>query len=293
MIADPGHLTIGVGPRASIATTRPPTIGRVFVGKTPREALVLAPMLFAVCGAAQTEACASALRAAGADVPPGPGSRAVAAEATREHLMRIAVDWSRALGEEPEPDTLKAVHALPRSAVVDMQSKARALITRMLAPLESLALPGWHHHQSSLGARLIRRVIEEGWADLGGISELQERETSALTLTSSNTGGAAGNGLLARLLARPAHLLQLFDALALAGSVTGPVSTSRGLLRHRAQLNGGRITAYDIVAPTDVNFAAGGPAQESLAACGSIAELPARLLIEAFDPCIPYSLRAA
>lgn len=293
MIADPGHLTIHVGSRASIATTRPKAMGRVFVGKSPSEALALAPMIFAVCGAAQTEACASALVAAGADVPPGPGSRVVAAEAIREHLMRIAVDWSRAMGEEPEPTTLKAVHALPRIAAVDMQSKAIALITQMLAPIESLAVPGWYRHQSSLGARLIRRVIEAGWADIGGISELQERETSALTLTSTDTGGASANGLLARLLARPAHLLQLLDALTVPGPVTGPVFTSRGLLRHRAQVSGGLIIAYDIVAPTDVNFESGGPAQESLAACGSIAELPARLLIEAFDPCIPYSLRAA
>lgn len=290
---DPGHLTIVIGSRASIATTRPTALGRMFVGKTPREALALAPMLFAVCGAAQTEACARALAAAGADVPPGPGASSVAAEAIREHLMRIAVDWSRAMGEEPDLVALRAAHALPRTAAVELRGTAEALIARILAPVESLAVTGWYESQNSLGARLIRRVVDEGWADLGGIGALQDCETSALTLTSNDTRGIGGNGLLARLLARPAHLLKLLEEVAVPGPAIGPVATSRGILRHRATVSNGRIAAYDIVAPTDVNFAAGGPAQASLAACGPIDELPARLLVEAFDPCIPFSLRAA
>lgn len=293
MIADAGQLRIETGDRVCITTTRPQAIGRVFVGRRPSEAQKLAPMLFAVCSAAQSEACARALSAAGADVPPGPGSRAVAAEAIREHLMRIAVDWARALGETTDAAVLRAIHQMPRATPPVRNIEARRLVIELVAAPERLAEPGWHHGTESLAARLIQKVIAEGWSTLGGVDEVQPQETTALTLTGAETAGAAGNGLLARLLARGAHLRQLLAELDAEEKPEGPVATSRGLLHHRARLRDGVIAAYEITAPTDVNFAPGGPAERSLAAGGAMAEAPARLLIEAFDPCIPYELRAA
>jgi hypothetical protein len=290
---DAGQLTIETGTRVCITSTRPRTIGRSFMGRKPVEALALAPVLFAVCGAAQTEACARALTAAGADVPAGPGGRAVAAEAIREHLMRIAVDWARALGETTEGAMLKAIHRMPRAASDERSREAVRLVTQLVAAPAVLGEPGWHHGKDSIAARLIRRVIADGWSTLGGVDGVQEQETSALTLTGADTSGVSGNGLLARLLARPAHLRLLIAALDSEGAADGPVATARGLLHHRAELRDGVIASYEIIAPTDVNFAPGGPAERSLAACGVIAEAPARLLIEAFDPCIPYSMRAA
>ncbi len=293
MIADAGQLLIETGARVCITSTRPNAMGRVFTGRKPTEAVALAPLLFAVCGAAQAEACARALAAAGAEVPPGPGSRAVAAEAIREHLMRIALDWARVLGETTDVAVLGAIHQMPRAAPNDRIIEARRLVMQLVAAPERLAGSGWHIGTESLAARLIRKVIAEGWSTLGGVDDVQPQETSALTLTRSATCGATGNGLLARLLARGAHLRLLLAALSGEAETDGPVATSRGLLHHRAELRDGVIVAYDITAPTDVNFAPGGPAERSLAAAAAMPEAPIRLLIEAFDPCIPYELRAA
>jgi len=293
MIAAAGQLTIETGARVCITSTRPKALGKVFIGRKPTEALELAPLLFAVCGAAQAEACARALSAAGADVPAGPGGRAVAAEAIREHLMRIAVDWAGSLGETTDAALLKAIHHMPRAAPVERSQQATRLVTLLVAPSDRLGEPGWHAGASSVAARLIRKVIAEGWSALGGVDGLQAQETSALTLAGADTSGPSGNGLLARLMARTAHLRQLLAELDAEENPEGPVATSRGLLHHRAELRDGVIASYDITAPTDVNFAPGGPAEQSLAACGSIAKMPAHLLIDAFDPCIPYELRAA
>jgi Ni,Fe-hydrogenase I large subunit len=67
------------------------------------------------------------------------------------------------------------------------------------------------------------------------------------------------------------------------------------MLIHRVQLSEGLIVDYEISAPTDVNFAPGGPASQALAACliegEEELELISGLLVESFDPCVTYTLR--
>lgn len=72
----------------------------------------------------------------------------------------------------------------------------------------------------------------------------------------------------------------------------GQVETARGLLLHAAQLQGDRIVAYRILAPTEWNFHPQGAAAQSLASLAPHGDLDAlaKLIIEALDPCVAYRL---
>ncbi len=122
-----------------------------------------------------------------------------------------------------------------------------------------------------------------------------------------------GSGLLVRLAARLVEIAAMTaEIAALAGAPrergSGPpararadgigvaqVETARGRLIHLVDVAGGRVRRYRIVAPTDWNFHSAGPARQGLTALagdgrGALARR-ARLLIEAFDPCVAYLLK--
>ncbi|HEX6828206.1 MAG TPA: nickel-dependent hydrogenase large subunit [Burkholderiales bacterium] len=95
-----------------ISSTRAVAASRVLEGKTPREAAVLVPMLFSLCGRAQGVA---ALRAWEGALAIGPDHRATrardwaaAAEAVQENLWRLLLDWPQALGEAPATEIFVA-----------------------------------------------------------------------------------------------------------------------------------------------------------------------------------------
>ena len=110
--------------------------------------------------------------------------------------------------------------------------------------------------------------------------------------------GAWGRGLGARFVAR---LLETAAALEAYGGRHGAVSlgdasaiawvdTARGLLLHRVQVEGERIAAYRIVAPTEWNFHPEGAfTRGALAlAAGDAARLESdvRWIVASLDPCI-------
>jgi hypothetical protein len=296
MNADAGQIVIDLCGGVSVGSTRPAAIGRLFRGKTPAEAKALMRLLFAVCGAAHEAACDKALAAASGGEP-GSSSGAVEIEAIREHLMRIAVDWARAVGEAPEPHMLRAIHGLVRMDRKAALRDARLIMQLLAAAPERVLRDGIAALEGcdSVAARLLKMVDERGWRALGATGDVAE-ETTCFTLMRPNPLVAGhGNGLTARLASRIVHLAALLAGAAIAGASPGEVITARGALRHRATVSRGIIEDYEIVAPTDVNFAPDGPARRSLAALASARpddlERPARLLIEAYDPCVAYSLR--
>lgn len=122
-----------------------------------------------------------------------------------------------------------------------------------------------------------------------------------------------GSGLLVRLAARLVEIATMTaDIATLARAplerASGPptraradgigvaqVETARGRLIHLVDVADGRVRRYRIVAPTDWNFHSAGPARQGLTALacdgrGALARR-ARLLIEAFDPCVAYLLK--
>ncbi len=120
-----------------------------------------------------------------------------------------------------------------------------------------------------------------------------------------------GNGLLTRLTSRLIELAQLPDVLrqnamelrtgsflqdCQSYNTTGlaQVQTSRGLLIHRVALAQGVLADYQIIAPTEWNFHPHGVAAVSLQTLTTNAESTLRqqatLLINAFDPCVGFTL---
>ena len=114
-----------------------------------------------------------------------------------------------------------------------------------------------------------------------------------------------GNGVIARFVARLTELATLLQRFAARPSVPWPavevctdttgagvaaVQTARGLLLHRARVEGGRVTAYRIVAPTEWNFHPDGPLANGLRRCTARDEEDlgrrAAVAIQALDPCV-------
>lgn len=178
---------------------------------------------------------------------------------------------------------------------------------------------------AALALRLDRRdadafVAAPVWID-------QPRETGALARESDaplvrSLIERYGNGLLTRQAARlselarlPGRLEELLEAMQ-SGSDLAPlavhpdrpnapnatkrqglglVEAARGLLVHRLELAGERVSGYRILAPTEWNFHFNGAFAEGLRGVEAGDDLHAvvRLLVDAIDPCVGYQLEIA
>jgi hypothetical protein len=310
---DAGHITICLGQGIAIRSTRPANIGAIFAGKNVADVARLMPLLFAVCGRAQGEASRLALAMARGEQPDPALPAAVTAEAIREHLMRMAVDWAKTCGVVTDTSVLRRIHALPRRAgevpSLELAGEAQALLAELAADAVVIRAGNLEAVLSgrTIAARLLRLVTTRGLSDWGH-GEADLGETSAFTLVRGHAAMAPlladhGDGLLSRLYARPLHVAVLIETLAGRpaqallrrqgewGEATVP--TSRGLLTHRARRDGDQVTAYEISAPTDINFN-----PQGIAACRlggthpSTDDFPLRLFVEALDPCVTYSISA-
>lgn len=73
------------------------------------------------------------------------------------------------------------------------------------------------------------------------------------------------------------------------------IMTARGLLRHRVEMDAGRVTAYAIQSPTSVHFADDGLASRCLSRLASETlekqEWLTKLVVNAIDPCVGFEVR--
>lgn len=97
------HWNGSIVDRVAIRSSRPLAASQLLEAKTPAAAESLVPMLFTLCGRAQTVAAAGAVEAAQA-CPPAPAvarrrELLVAAECIHEYLWRVALDWPALHGE--------------------------------------------------------------------------------------------------------------------------------------------------------------------------------------------------
>jgi len=139
----------------------------------------------------------------------------------------------------------------------------------------------------------------------------ETRETGALARVRSHRLVAAaasqwGHGLGARAVARLVELAQLVQGVAQGaqgerrhgascvadGTGISWVETARGLLIHRAQVEGGRIAGYRIVAPTEWNFHPKGAfVRGALGLSPSAPEAlrqQASWIVSSLDPCVAW-----
>jgi coenzyme F420-reducing hydrogenase alpha subunit len=113
MIAE-GRLSLEIGwngkrvTGTAIRSTRPLQASRLLEGKPVAQAIETVPLLFSVCGRAQTVAAAAACAAAlGKSAGPAAArlrERMVAAECLQEYLWRLLLDLPPLLGEAPQLD---------------------------------------------------------------------------------------------------------------------------------------------------------------------------------------------
>ncbi|MBI4984922.1 MAG: hypothetical protein HZC24_06145 [Rhodocyclales bacterium] len=302
-VFDPGCLRLrllwrdGRAGAVDVALARPNAVV-LLRGRPADEAARLLPLLYSICGAAQGAAAALALRAARGETVAAGVAAAVLAEAQREHLWRLLLDWPKALalpGREAQfiaarrrlqqGDSAAAVAASLQetwrgiAAALGAQAPVAAHVP-MLPPLtaaQTLAL--WPRLDAGFAAApTYRGVPAETGAlarhpDLAAAADLLDRVGARLADFAEGTGlGATSAASVAPGIGRAA------------------VETARGLLLHELVLDGDRIADYVIVAPSEWNFHPAGALHAWLqgAAAASADELRRRaaLAVLALDPCV-------
>ncbi len=133
------RLTLGGSPAVCIGSSRPLMAPRVFAGKSLATVTGQLPLLFSVCGTAQSVACANACEAA-LGLVPAPSARwaralLLRAETVKEHLWRLLLDWPMALARlqtAPAADlsALSAERAAAMAGVMRAFLQLRAALTR-------------------------------------------------------------------------------------------------------------------------------------------------------------------
>jgi hypothetical protein len=282
-------------PRALGVEPQMPVMARVMAAFGAHKAAVMGPLDPFVPGAAKGQPNEVAARRSIADL--------------REVLS------GQVLGLAPEAwlSQVQDTEALARWARGTQTLAARlieGLLAEGLAGLGAVPIhPLPELPPSELDARLAaadadRFVAEPDWAGAPA-------ETSPLTrgLSLALIGDlqqAYGNGLLTRVAAQLAELARLASGESLAepaarraglpaGVGLAQVPAARGLLVHRARIEGDRVVDYRILAPTEWNFHPRGVVCEGL---GELARtLPAarirplaNLYIAAIDPCVRCEL---
>lgn len=303
-------------------------IQQLLARKTVEQALECIPLLFSVCSHAQSlaalNACQAALQLRTQPQLQNAQQQLVNLETQREHVLRILLDSSAWLGKTPNPTLVQQVmHVLPQvrshwfkagkafslhSELVNTDSKLLEawdafLETHIFAmPLEEWSrlttlssLQAWIDAQVTIAAQTLVQLQQQGLASVGANMFPLEQEASVLKRQAAQPIIQAalaryGNGVFTRYLAR---LVELVDAPIWQKDW---VEAARGALQHQVVLNGDRsIQHYQILAPTDTNFAPNGVAAAGLKALLSAAqtvnlEQNARLWIVSIDPCVAYDL---
>ncbi|MES9833121.1 MAG: nickel-dependent hydrogenase large subunit [Candidatus Thiodiazotropha sp. DIVDIV] len=102
--------------QVEIKSTRPLQLTRLFNGKTVDELLTMIPMLYSVCGTAQSAAAVKACRLASRlDISSKTAlleQMLVNIEMAREHLWRILTDWSTSAGGRLDRDLASSLASL-------------------------------------------------------------------------------------------------------------------------------------------------------------------------------------
>ncbi len=181
----------------SFSTPRPVPINRLLGGRAPEEVPGIVGTLFPLCGLAQAACALSALEAARAsEAPEGERSaRAalVAAEALREHVARISVDWPDIIGETADGEAFaamqKALGMLRTALFGDANPFATGVSVRQLNGNARQAV----QHMEKATGRLLFGDLPDRWPAFSSGTAIEEWAKKGMTPAAR---------LLARLLVR-------------------------------------------------------------------------------------------
>ncbi|MBK3801190.1 hydrogenase [Azospirillum brasilense] len=184
--------------RAVSVQVRRPAAARALCGRTPDEAMRLVPLLFSLCGTAQSLAALEALEdALGLDARTHATARVLLAEAetATNHAWQVLMDWPAQLGEAPQPRELAglrtaaaAIHpalypacdglrpgggllrpnrAALTAAVAALREGVERAVFAAPVPTDAADLERWAEAGETGAARLMRRVLAPGMAGFG------------------------------------------------------------------------------------------------------------------------------
>jgi len=316
----------GVVEDVDIESTRPKGVAKVFVGHAPDEVVSLLGRVFSLCATAQSVAGLEAVEAArGLSVS---AQQHVArhmlreAEMLSQTVLRVSMDWTRLLSLPPVPAVARTVLSAEAGLKADLFSgrdwkvpggiPVTPDIAAARARLNDLQdVLGTALHENGLAQNLLSALDAHDLNGFGALAKGARPETGALSRQWQDSGVVTarkvyGAGLRARLMARFADMRDLSRFLAEAvntltpcavpqqasrqdGDGTATVETARGALTHRVVVKDGKIAAYDIDAPTDVNFLNGSVVARGLIGAARdrrALDVAAQLHVLAVDPCV-------
>ncbi len=182
---------------ATLRSGRPLQASRILEGLTPDKALHRLPMIFSLCGTAQSAAALAACEEALSITPSKAQRQArgmlVWMESAREHLLRILLDWPGFAGEAVVQEGLPKVMQLLPSLTSALygenapfhlnaelrldKAKAKSVIAELRSMIDALldgALPDtgfgmaqWIKDGNTMPARLFGQLRDKGWDRLG------------------------------------------------------------------------------------------------------------------------------
>lgn len=202
-----GRLEIRLSTRnsaVSILSSRPLLVARLFEGKSVEETLTLVPLLFNVCGQAQSIAAVRAIESA-SQRPASPADEAnrhtlKQLETLREHLWRVLLEWPgfyggervtaalvettgqlEAMKQAVDPQYRLCSRPQPNAPAVDrtdfvhhLAALRNSLESRLYATdldtwlaLDASGLQDWFRSADSPAGRLLRFVDDNDWSGLG------------------------------------------------------------------------------------------------------------------------------
>ncbi|MEA5160130.1 HupK protein [Cereibacter johrii] len=265
-----GSLTLRLGPEGPRLLRGPALpVAALLVGRPPMAAAELLPRLFNLCPVAQATAVRLAL-----DLPlPDPAE--LAAEIAREHRQKVTLLWPRLLdlpaadpGPLPAPEDLTGWVA---------RQPLFAALARLFPPGTAVA---------DLPAVTAETMFAPTPCDNSPAARRQDHPTL------SAAARLWGRGPLWRALGRLADLAPPPPPVRLACG-TAVVPAARGSYAVRARIDGGRVTAFARMTPTDHLIAPGGILERSLATLPPDSGRLLPVLLALLDPCVPVTVEEA
>ena len=317
MIPSAGTLRVELFRRDGAVETRiqppkPLPLADLLFGKSPDEASRFIPLVYNICAAAQELAARSAL---GLDLHEESYAR-VAEEMLRDHVLKLSTIWPVAMGETACRDALPLVGR----ALGDPQA-AKGLKDAVLGvgrdiPEDWNSLCHWMGAGETGAARTFAAVA--AWTPVWGLADLPplEVDTPVDWVDASGDGGPVensaaaraapsrlmreiaeqrGHGPLWRMAARLVEVDQILSGQALpALAKRGVAQAARGAMMADAGVEGGRVTFFRRLSPTDFALAPGGLLETAFASLPGDPSAPleqiARMVLETIDPCLPTEL---
>ncbi len=217
------------GSRVKIHSSRPVKVSKVMIGKPVESVLSMIPLIYNICGIAQSNTCLKAVQQnLNLDQQPAEENARemlVLAETAREHLFRIFVDWPKLFNLDSSillpPSSAQQLNKFKQALFINgdafsLSSELKPQVTQLKQLIDNLEqdlqqqvfntasqnwlnmnnideLNQWMQKCDSMAARSIRIIMDKNWAAEGFSDCLHLPELGSKDLLKRFTGEEADN----------------------------------------------------------------------------------------------------